>query len=130
MRSSVGTAKEGVPRNIRFNLPLAPFTGLRQFPDFAANQIALQSAYVRDIQTAVQVIDFMRERPRQQFLAGSLERFALNILRAHANRLGARHLFPKTWNAEAAFFAGLRAFAMNNLGIEQNDFLFRVLAHG
>src|SRR5258708_29521596 len=105
MRSSVGTAKEGVPRNIRFNLPLAPFTGLRQFPDFAANQIALQSTDVRDIQTAVQVIYFMRERPRQQFLAGSLERFALNILLAHANRLGARHLFSQAVNTESPFLA-------------------------
>src|SRR5260370_26964805 len=129
MRSRVGTAKDGVPRKMRFK-PLTPLARLSQFPDFPPNQIPLQRADVRDIQTTVQVIDFMRERPRQQFLAGSLERFALNILRAHANRLGARHLFPKTWNAETPFFAGLRAFAMNNLGIEQNDFLFRVLAHG
>src|SRR5258706_612344 len=107
-----------------------PFTGLSQFPDFAANQIALQSAYVCYIQAAVQVIYFMRERARQQFLAGSLERFALNILRAHANRLRARDLFSKSGNAEAPFFAGLRTLAMNNLRIEQNDFLFRVLAHG
>src|SRR5258708_6285968 len=130
MRSSVGTAKEGVPRKMKFNLPLAPFAGFHQFPDFAANQIALQSADVRNIQTAVQVIDLMRERPRQQFLSGSLERFALNILRTHANRLRAGHLFPKTWNAEAPFFTGLRAFAMNNLGIQQDNFLFRVFAYG
>src|SRR5579863_3548569 len=96
---------------------LAPFAGFHELSYFAADEIALQRAYMADVEAAVQVIDLMHERSCQQILAGFLKRFAFCVLRPNGDLLGSSHLLAKSRQAEAAFFAGLGTLAMNHLRV-------------
>src|ERR1035438_1320872 len=90
--SSVGTANRGVPQNTTFiGTKRLPFAEFPHFLDFALDQVALEHAEVLDEKDAVEVIDFVAERARQQILAANLERFACNVDRKRT-RLNSSHL--------------------------------------
>jgi hypothetical protein len=54
----------------------SPVAGLPQFADPALDQVSFQHAEVLDEKHAVQVIDFVAERAREQPFAAHLEDFA------------------------------------------------------
>src|ERR1700691_2200760 len=81
------------------SLPLAKFPHLF---DFALDQIALQHAEVLNKENAVQVIDLVAERPRQQILAANLKRLAFEVLRFHGDKLWPHHIAAKPRNGQAA----------------------------
>src|ERR1700756_1174311 len=132
-----GTANCGVPQNTirrRFtagsparsaHLPLAFFP---QLFDFALDEVALQHAQMLQEENSVQMVDFMAERPRQQVFTANLERLALQVLRAHSHKLRADDVPPKTRNREAALFLAHLSFGVNDFGIHQHNFRFRVLS--
>src|SRR5580704_14436289 len=103
-----------------------PFAGLGQFPDLAADQVALEGTDVADVEPAVQMVDLVIEGARQQILAVHFERFAFYVLSPYRHFFRTPHLFPKTRKAEAAFFTGLRSLFVNDLRIDENDLLLRI----
>src|SRR5271156_3251384 len=55
---------------------LLPFPRFDQLANFALDQVALECAYVADVELAVQVIGFVLESARQQIVAGFFENLA------------------------------------------------------
>src|SRR5580692_5775771 len=97
---------------------LAPFARFHELSYFAADEIALQRAYMADVEAAVQVIDLMHERSCQQILAGFLERLTFCVLRPNGDLLRSSHLLAKSRQAQAAFLAGLSTLAMDHLRVD------------
>src|ERR1700691_5411543 len=83
------------------SLPLAKFPHLF---DFALDQIALQHAEGLNKENAVQVIDLVAERPRQQILAANLKRLAFGVLRFHGDELSRHLIAAKPSCGEASVF--------------------------
>src|SRR3954468_10779907 len=115
-RSSVGTANSGVPRNTmckrRPSRPcgfhsLFPLARLLQFPDFAFDQIAFESAQVIDKQDSIQVIDLVQERPRKQVVSGDLKGLAFHVARAHSCPSGPAHGLAEARDAETSLLSCL-----------------------
>ena len=96
--------------------------------DLALQKIALERADVGDVEPAVQVIGLVLEGARQQILAGLFKRLALGILRADGDAFGAPHLLAETGNAQAALFAHLLAFDLDDGGVDQDQLVFRPFA--
>ena len=67
-----------------------------------------------DVEPAVEVIGLVQEGARQQIFAGLLEHLALGVLRADGHRAPAPHLLAEARNAEAALFAFLLAFDLDD----------------
>src|ERR1035438_1332350 len=55
-------------------------------------------------------------------------RYGDGILRADGDALGAAHLLAETGNAEAAFFAHLLAFDLDDGGVDEDELILRALA--
>src|SRR5574341_1339255 len=135
--SSVGTANCGVPQKTKsicdFRLPIGqslPLTGASQLPDFTLDEVALERADVADEELAVQVVGLMQEGSGQQLFAGALEGFSVDVLGAHGDAVGARHLLAELGQAEAAFVGALVAFLVDDLGIDEHDLLRRIFLEG
>ena len=84
-----------------------PFSGFHQLADFAFHQVAFQGADVADVELAVQVIGFVEEGAGEQFFSGLFEDFAVNILGADRDFVGAGDVFAEVGDAEAAFALGV-----------------------
>ena len=84
-----------------------PLAGFLHFADFAFDHVALQHAQMRDEQHAIQMIDLVAERPRQQPFALALERISLRVLRTHRHVLRTFHVTAKSWNRKTSFFFAL-----------------------
>ena len=70
------------------------------------------------------------KRAREQVLSCHFERLAGGILSAHRHFFGAVDLFTKRRDAQAAFFARLRAFLFDDFRIDEDDLLGGVFATG
>src|SRR5690242_8427587 len=114
----------------RSPVPLVPISGALQLFDLALHEIPLERADVRDVKTAVEVVGLVLKRARQQVLAGHLEFFALRVLCANCDALGAPHLLAESRDTQAAFFADLLALGLDDLGVDQHQLVFRTLAVG
>src|SRR5215468_5472196 len=121
--SSVGTAKRGVPAKTRFmrawwsteaargsadqwaRVPQqrSPLAGLHQLANLAFHQIPLQRAEMAHVQLAVEVVGFMEERARQQFLSRRLVKLAVHVLCPDRDLARPGDILAKVWKAEAAF---------------------------
>src|ERR1700691_148349 len=62
----------------------------------------------------------MQQGPRQQLFSGVLEELSAQVLRAHRYSFGARDVFTKVGNAQAAFAAALAARLVNDDGVDQD----------
>src|SRR5271166_2972795 len=128
---NVGTANDGVPQKTTFipDLPSGslPLAGLLQLANLAQDQVALQGAHALEKQDAIQVIDFMLEGARQKLFPLEFKPFAACILSADLHLRRARNLFANVRETQAALFFILLAFAKNNLRINENDLIGRLL---
>ena len=69
------------------------------------------------------MIGLVQEGAREQVLAGLFELLAFGILRNHGGALGALHLLAETGNAETTLLPHLLAFDMQDLGVDEDQFL-------
>src|ERR1035437_9343491 len=124
--SSVCTAKRGVPQKTSFiSLPLAFALHLA---NLAQVQVALEGAHAEDEQHSVHVVDLMLEAAREHVFAVHLEPFALLILGADAHLGVARHLLVNFGKTETAFLSVGVAVAGDDLGIDEHQLVFGLLA--
>src|SRR5882762_1175279 len=114
------------PRSRLLGLP-SPLASLHQLSDLALHQIPFQCADVADVEFAVQVVGSVTEGTGQQLFARMLEEFACCILRAYRDLLGTGYVLAKFRNAETAFILRDAAFGMNDLRVDENKLLLRVL---
>src|SRR5262249_28541584 len=130
MRSSVSTAKSGVPRYTIRSMPTAPLplTGFGQFADFSLDQVAFERAHVGDVGRAIQMIGLVQKRARQQIFTRFFEKFAFRVLGADGHALAPRNLLPEPRDRQAPFLTRLNAFDLENLGIDQDELLLFLLA--
>src|SRR5260221_1683814 len=105
---------------------ISPLAGFHQLTNFALHQIPLQRADVANVELAIQVVGFVAEGARQQFFARVFEKFAFCVLRPHGYFLRPGYVFAKFRNAEAAFVLRDAALGVNDLRIDENEFLLWV----
>src|SRR5438876_1054969 len=91
-----------------------PFSRLGELPDLAADEITLERGDVGDVELAVQMIGLMQERAGEEIFTGLLEGFTLDVLSPNRHTFGARDFFPEGRDTEAAFFALLLAFDVDD----------------
>src|SRR6185437_4182556 len=91
---------------------------------------ALHETQVIDEQPAVQMVDLVLQTPREQVVGVHLERFPVAILRPddHAHR--ALDVSVNVGNRQAAFFAFLLAFGVDDLGIDHDERILVDVDHG
>src|SRR5438477_8783622 len=73
------------------------------------------------------MIDLMLKGSSQQLLASEFNIFTHFIFRADKNAVCPRNRLAKAWDAQAAFFARLRALSFDDLWIDNHEFLRFVL---
>src|SRR5581483_533458 len=76
------------------------------------------------------MISFVQECSRQEFLARPLVEFAADILRANRDLARAGYGLAEVRNAEAAFVLRVMSFAMNDLGVNQDELRAGILLEG
>src|SRR5215831_14121029 len=129
-RSSVGTAKTGVPQKTRFITAALPFASLHHLPDLALDHVAFERADMADVELSVEMIGLMQQGASQQFFAGHLEGLALEVLRARGDFACPSDLFAKLRDAQAALVRGEAAFDMNDLRVDQHDLGIGIFLRG
>src|SRR5581483_3171779 len=80
-----------------------PFSSFHQFFDLTLHQVSFESADMADIELAIQMIRFMQEGAREKFFTSFLEPFAVYILGANGDFVGARDRLAKLGNAQTSF---------------------------
>src|ERR1019366_4136608 len=124
--SSVGTANGGVPQKTKSIMSALPFALLYQLADLALHHVSLQGADVADIELAVEMVGFVHQRARQQFLSAHLDGLAFHVLCARRNRAWPRHLLAEFGQTQAAFVGSETPFGVDDLGIDQHDLGARI----
>src|SRR6476646_4261420 len=127
-----GTAKAPLPRKTTRTGPgsLLPVVGARLLAQLALHEVSLQRSQAVDEQKAVDVVDLVAERAREELgaLVGPLLPVRVEPLhddarRAHGGAAEAGH-------GQAAFVVPLLALAEHELGVDQLDELAGLLADG
>src|SRR5579863_3535481 len=122
----VGTANCGVPQKTSFTA--LPRAFALHLANLAQRQIPFQGAHAKDKQHPIEMVDLVLKCPREQLFAVHLEPLALFILRSNAYLGRTRNLLANLRKTQAAFFLVLFPFAKDDLGIDEHQLLFRVLA--
>src|SRR6266700_8166847 len=99
-----------------------PFSRFHHFADFAFHQVALEGADVADVELPVQMIGLVEEGTGEQLFSSFFVDFAMDVLSADGDSVGARDVLAEIWNAEASFTLGMAAFSVNNFGFDEDKF--------
>jgi hypothetical protein len=98
-----------------------PLSGLDELADFALHQVALEGADVADVELAVEVVGFVEEGAGEQVFSGFFVPFAVDVLSADGDFLGAGDGLAEVGNAEAAFGLGLLALFVDDFRIGEDE---------
>src|SRR5579885_906251 len=98
---------------------LIGFALLDQLGEPAAVKLALDAAQAIDEEAAVEMIDLVLQRDRQQILSLDLDRLLLRRPRAHHHLFRALHLGGEIDHREAALLPEHRALGLDDLGIDE-----------
>src|SRR5688572_3732538 len=137
---SGGVANSGVPqKRTRMSLGLAPrrpvsrdrrrsgqdasLPGVFLLEVFPPRHDAapLEEAQVIDEQLAMQVVDFVLERARQQFIRFALEGLSLEVGGAHGDPRRAIHIAVNVGNRKASLFGAFATRFGDDFGIDEDD---------
>lgn len=103
------------------NDSISPFSRLHHLPYLAFHQVALQRADMADVELAVQMIRLVEKGAREKVLARLLVPFAIDVVSADNDLLGASDVFAKLRNAQAAFTLRVLPLGVNDLGVGEDE---------
>src|SRR5215831_19520529 len=81
-------------------------------------------------QNAIEVVDFVAERAREEVLTANFERFTLHVLCLDGDKLRPHNVPAESGNGETTFFFAHFTFGMSYLGVRKNNFPFRIFSAG
>ena len=99
---------------------------LLHFADLAQEQVALERAYAKDEEDAVEMIDLVLEGARQQLFAIDLKPLAVHIL-ARTRTFAARDTFSRiSGRLRQPSSSFCLPSLVDDFGIDENDLVFRI----
>src|SRR6266545_5827775 len=91
------------------------------FLKFRLDALLLEARQIVDEDPALEVIHFVLDADREDFLCDEGEGLSVQAERAHGHALGALNRLVDSWNRQAALLAILDAFAADDLRVDQNQ---------
>src|SRR5579871_3338308 len=82
---------------------LLPLSRFHELPHLTFDEVALQPADVRDVEPAIEVVNFMLERACQQLFAADFEEFSRHVLRPDCGASRARYGLAEFRQTQAPF---------------------------